>query len=213
MYSDRDGHLAFLLITAGIGLLVGFGIASYKDYKEDEKWFNGNVLSYVGWSLGGAVVGALLGATIAATLAGQFTASFGQIITGTKALITLQKSAGLAAVGYAIADNWNNSIHCYTHVFWSGGELAENGGRYVANDVGGKTLEMTKLGNYLQSINANLNSWEQASKLFANQVSSNSTVFFTQNIHEYYNLSIWATIEEPILTGKAVDIIRIIFGG
>ena len=90
MYVDSEGNIAFLLLTAGIGLLAGLGIATYLDYKEDEKWFNGNVWSYVVWALGGAAIGALLGATAAATLAGNFSASFGQIITGAKALIALK---------------------------------------------------------------------------------------------------------------------------
>lgn len=72
---------------------------------------------------------------------------------------------------------------------------------------------MTKLGDYLNSINANLKSCEAASELFANQVPNNSTVFFVQNLYEYCNLSIWASVEEPILKEKLVEIIKIIFGG
>ena len=74
-------------------------------------------------------------------------------------------------------------------------------------------LKMTKLGIFPNNINADLNSWEAASSLFANQVSNNSTIFFVQNLYDYYNLGIWATIEEPILKEKVAEIIKVLFGG
>ncbi len=214
MYCDPNGHVALFLITMGIGAIVGLIIAAVKDYKDDEE---SNVWSYIGWTLGGAAIGAIVGLATAATLAGHFTASIGNVITGVKTLIEIKETIGLAAFGYAIIDNWDNAINGFTHVFWSGKDLAENGARYLANDVGGKTLEMTRLGQYLSKNfsgdNFNLAAWQAGSRFFANQVIINDTVFFVQNMYEFNMLSTWATIENPILLQKFVEIIKVVFGG
>ena len=46
MYVDPSGCLAFFIITAIIGALIGFGTALYIDYKDDGQIFNGSVKWY-----------------------------------------------------------------------------------------------------------------------------------------------------------------------
>ena len=88
-----------------------------------------------------------------------------------------------------------------------------NGGSYLANEVGGKTLEMTKLGQYLSGIEFNDQLWKIASANFANQVSNGGTVFAMQNIEGIRISSVWATIEYDILIKKGVEIIYEVIGG
>ena len=46
MYVDPSGCLAFFIITAIIGAVIGFGTALYIDYKDDGQIFNGSVKWY-----------------------------------------------------------------------------------------------------------------------------------------------------------------------
>ena len=88
-----------------------------------------------------------------------------------------------------------------------------NGGNYLAKDVGGTTLEMTRLGQYLTNHSVKYEAWKIASANFANQVSNGSTVFAIQNINGISITSTWATTEYPILVKKAAEIIYVIIGG
>ncbi len=59
---------------------------------------------------------------------------------------------------------------------------------------------MTRLGTYLEQIDASYSAWQAASLNFANVASnSSSTIFSIQNIAGVGLQSIWATIEYPIL--------------
>ena len=85
MYYDPSGHIAFFVVTAIIGAVVGFGLATYNDYSEDGVWFNGSVGSYIGYRLGGAAIGAVCG--LGAGLGGMAFAAASEV-------------ANLACVGY-----------------------------------------------------------------------------------------------------------------
>ena len=61
MYYDSSGHIAFFVVTAIIGAVVGVGLAAYNDYREDGVWFNGSIGSYIGYTLIGAAIGAVVG--------------------------------------------------------------------------------------------------------------------------------------------------------
>ncbi len=65
MYVDPSGHfvISALIIGAIIGATVGFGAATYIDYKDDGKIFNGSVewYDYLGATLLGGVIGAGIG--------------------------------------------------------------------------------------------------------------------------------------------------------
>ena len=63
---DPFGHFAIstLIIGAIIGAVVGFGIAAYIDYQDDDEIFNGSVKWYD--YLGATVLGGVLGAGIGA---------------------------------------------------------------------------------------------------------------------------------------------------
>lgn len=123
------------------------------------------------------------------------------------------KASGIAAGIMMMGDNFINAVHYTTHVFWSSGDIAMNGGNYLANDIWGKTLEMTKLGHYLTNNNASYDAWRITSTNFANQVPNGSTVFAMQNINGVSVMSTWANIEYPILSKKLVEIIYEIIGG
>lgn len=88
---------------------------------------------------------------------------------------------GLFPTGYMGLDNLGNSFNQFKHVFWSGGDVAKESAIDHANNIGGKTLEMTKLGKYLEKnysgVNYNQDIWTIASKNFANQVSSRGSVY------------------------------------
>ena len=79
-YFDPTGHSAILIgliIGAIIGAAAGFGLATYKDYKDDGKVFNGSVewYEYVGLTIAGGVIGGGLGAG-AGYIASSIGASF-----------------------------------------------------------------------------------------------------------------------------------------
>lgn len=213
MYYDPSGHIAFFVVTAIIGAVVGFGLASYNDYKADGVWFNGSVGRYIGYTLGGAAIGAVAGLGTSALLAGNFFASVGSVAKGAVLTYQMLKTGGFGATMLMLGDNLSSAFNNFTHVFWSGGDISMNGGNYLANDVGGKTLEMTRLGQYLAKHSAEYGAWEIASANFANQVSNGSTVFVMQNINGVGIASTWATTEYPILAKKVIEFIYEIIGG
>ncbi len=125
----------------------------------------------------------------------------------------MAKAGGIGAAGYMMLDNLSNSFKYTTHVFWSDGEIAENGGSSLANDIGGTTLEMTHLGKYLTLNNSLYDAWKIASTNFALQVPTNGVAFSMQNLMGIGIQSTWATTEYPILFKKAVQIIYELIGG
>ena len=130
-------------------------------------------------------------------LAGTATASTAAVMTGGGALATTIGGGGLVAGGKMVADNITQAVSRTPQVFWSGGDIAKEAARKVAQDVGGKTLEMTKLGQHLEKVNASMKMWSAASANFAN--SASGIVYSVQNSAGIRIQSIWATIEYPIL--------------
>jgi len=129
--------------------------------------------------------------------AGSFTASCGQVFAGMGYFGSLVSTGGIGAGARMIADNVSNAFNSQAHVFWSGGETAMNAAKNFANRIGGKTLEMTRLGSYLEKINAGSDLWRAASANFANQ--SSGVVYSIQNSIGVRLQSVWATVEYGIL--------------
>jgi len=114
-------------------------------------------------------------------------------------------SAGIVAGAKMLADNTSQACSSVSQVFWSGGDVAKNAAKQVANDVGGKTLEMTRLGTYLEQIDAPYSVWQAASSNFANVASnSSSAICSIQNAAGVSLQSTWATIEYPLLQGRDI---------
>ena len=63
-YIDPSGHFIITLIGCIVGAAIGFGVAAYKDYKDDGEVFNGSVewYDYLGATLLGGAIGAGIGA-------------------------------------------------------------------------------------------------------------------------------------------------------
>ena len=158
------------------------------------------------------MIGAGIGAFSAGALAGSFTASCGAVKAGAMTTLAMLKAGGIGATGYMIYDNLKNALIYTPHVFWSGGDMVKGASQTIANNVGGTTLEMTKLGQYLTSKDASYNTWLIASQNFANQVPNGATVYSVQNPDGVRLLSAWATVEFPSLVNKAVEIIYKILG-
>lgn len=78
-YSDPSGHVPFLVVTAGIGSLIGAGIAAYATYDPET---GVNWAAVGGGFVAGALVGAGLGAAASTALAGSATASTGAVVKG-----------------------------------------------------------------------------------------------------------------------------------
>ena len=195
--SDPTGH-AFMLLTAAIGAISGAivgGIVAAKN--------GGNILVGIGT---GAAVGGLIGlgagAAAGVLLAGSATASTTAVVTGAGALASTVSSAGVVAGTKMLADNATQAFSGAAQVFWSGGDVAKDAARQVANNFGGKTLEMTGLGQYLERIEASYSAWQAASMNFANVArNGGSAIFSIQNASGVGLRSIWATIEYPLLQG------------
>lgn len=119
----------------------------------------------------------------------------------------MAKYGGATAAGYMMLDNLSNSFNNSLHVFWSGGDVAKNRAMSFAQNNGGITLEMTRLGKYLETKPYNPDAWMYASQNFANQVRYGDTV----RAILYYNGmrpdAIWFS-EEAILIQRLVEIIR-----
>ena len=212
-YSDISGHSPDSILKTLLGIAVGVGLAAYNDYQDDGVWFNGSVESYIGYTLGGAAIGAVAGLGTSALLASNPFASVGSVAKGTVLTYQMLKAGGFGATMLMLGDNLSSVFNNFTHVFWSGGDISMNAGNYLANDVGGKTLEMTRLGQYLTKHSVEYDAWKIASVNFANQVSNGSTVFVMQNINGVGIASTWATTEYPVLAKKAIEFIYEIIGG
>ena len=201
MYLDPSGHFPFLLLLGLIGLAVGVGIGIN----------NG----HTGWQfardivLGGSigfVSRVVIGAGISGALTGSFFSSVSAVKLGAITVYQMAMVGGLPAAGYMMLDNLGNSFHSVTHVFWSGGESARNGAMDLAHNIGGKTMEMTRIGTYLERTGAGLETWKIASFNFASQVPYNGKayVFLNEPIRE---TSVWLTVELPELIRRFVEII------
>jgi hypothetical protein len=198
--SDPTGQ-AFFLVTGAIGAIAGAIIGGLTAAANGQ-----DVLAGIGV---GAAVGGLaglgLGAAAGVMLAGSALASTTAVATGASALGSTIAGSGFAAGMMMIADNVSQAINHSPQVFWSGGEAAKNASVQVANSVNGITLEMTRLGQYLEQTNASIEAWVSASSNFAN-VANNaaSYIYSVQNAAGVKINSIWATIEYPLLKMKEI---------
>ncbi|MGN0526221.1 MAG: RHS repeat-associated core domain-containing protein, partial [Acutalibacteraceae bacterium] len=200
--SDTTGNLPFFAITAAVGAAVGAVVGGVKAAKAGKSVLKG--------ALKGAAVGGLVGlgagAAAGVLLAGSAMASVTSVAVGAKAVVSVVGSTGIAAGTKMLADNASQACSKIPQVFWSGGDAAKNVAHHVADDVGGKTIEMTRTGSYLEQINAPYSTWQAASSNFANVAhNSSNAIYSIQNISGVSLKSTWATIEYPLL--KNGDII------
>ena len=199
--TDPDGHFPFLAITAAIGAVAGAVIGGVRAAKSGKSVWKG--------ALKGAAIGGLIGlgagAAAGVLLAGSATATVASVVIGAKAVVSVAGSAGIVAGAKMLADNASQACSSVSQVFWSGGDVAKNAAKQVASDVGGKTLEMTRLGTYLEQIDAPYSAWQAASSNFANVASnSSSAIYSIQNAAGVGLQSTWATIEYPLLQGRDI---------
>jgi hypothetical protein len=96
-------------------------------------------------------------------------------------------------------------------VFWSGGTSAREAAEAFAQQTGGKTLEMTQTGRFLDAITTDKTypflkpAWDAASKHFANGAGVTTNVF--QSASRGVRLeSVWATKEYPQLLKQGTQI-------
>jgi len=96
-------------------------------------------------------------------------------------------------------------------VFWSGGSQAKRAVEAYAKQTGGKTLEMTITGRFLDMITTNKTypflrpAWNATSKRFAKSAGSSTDVF--HSISRGVKLeSVWATKEYPLLLKQGTKI-------
>jgi hypothetical protein len=193
--ADPSGE-AFLLITGLLGAVVGAVVGGCMAANN-----GGSIASGIAkGALAGGLLGMGVGAAAGALLAGSAVASTVSVITGANALTATVAGGGLAAGGMMLADNLSQSIHHAPQVFWSGGDVAKNAAKQIAQSINGISLEMTKLGQHLEQTNAPWEMWKAASQNYAN-VASNAA----SSIHAVHNAagvklhSIWATIEYPLV--------------
>ena len=211
MMADTIGNVPFFIITGAIGAVIGGFIGGIHAHQSGGRWWQG--------ALKGAAIGAVIGATGGALWAGAATGSFTAgkfaVTQGTLNVYGMFKTGGVVSAGYMMMDNIGHAIKPFTHVFWSGGEIAKEGGKHLANDVGGRTLEMTRLGIYLskKGNSISFDAWRFASANFAHQVAKGGTVFSVQNVNGVFMQGAWATVEFPILAQKFVNIVWEIIGG
>ena len=83
-YCDPSGHLAFWVVTAIIGAIVGVGVAAAVDYIPDQE-FNLHWGYYVGAGVVGAIIGAGVGMAISYVTTGTLSASPKWIVAFNKA--------------------------------------------------------------------------------------------------------------------------------
>ena len=212
-YADPSGHLAFWLaaglVIGAIGL-IGGGI--YTGIKSSQAGNTGwDLVSDIafGAAIGGIVgfvTGALVGAGVSGLLTGSFLSSVEAVKAGATLTYQMFRAGGVLAAGYMMLDNLSNAFFNHLHVFWSGGDVAKNQAMSYANQNGGITLEMTRLGKYLETLPYNRQLWEYASQNFANQVSNNGIVRAILYYPEMSEYAIWF-IEKEILIKKMVEII------
>ena len=193
--ADPSGEAFFLvvgLVGAVVGAVAGGCIAANN---------GGSILSGIAMgALAGGLLGLGVGAAAGALLAGSVAASTASVVTGANALGATIAGGGLTAGGLMLADNFSQSIHHAPQVFWSGGDVAKNAAKQIAQSINGITLEMTKLGQHLEQTNASWEMWKAASQNYAN-VASNaaSAVHAVHNAAGVKLQSIWATIEYPLV--------------
>ena len=200
-FADTDGHFPFFAITAAIGAVTGAIVGGVKAAKAGKSVLKG--------ALKGAAVGGLIGlgagAAAGALLAGSVTASVTSVVIGAKAVASVVGGAGIVAGAKMLLDNASQACSSASQVFWSGGDVAKEAAKQVANDIGGKTLEMTRLGTYLEQTDASYSVWQAASENFANVASNSSEAIYSiQNVTGVSLQSTWATIEYPLLQGKDI---------
>ena len=212
-YADPSGHFAFW-IAAGlaigtIGLISGGIYAGIKSSQAGNTGWDLFCDIALGAAIGGILgfaIGALMGAGISGFLTGYFLSSVKDVIAGAVLMHQMFRLGGIATVGYMILDNLSNAFKSPLHVFWSGGDIAKNQAMAYANQNGGITLEMTRLGKYLETQPCNRQLWEYASRNFANQVSNNGVVRAILYYPQMNENAIWFT-EKEILIKKLVEII------
>ena len=193
--TDPSGEAFFLvagLVGAVAGAVAGGCLAANS---------GGSIVSGIAMgALGGGLLGIGFGAAAGALLAGSVVASTASVAAGANAFAATVAGGGLAAGGLMMADNISQAIHHAPQVFWSGGNVAKNAARQIAQSINGITLEMTKLGQHLEQTNASWEMWKAASQNFAN-VANNaaSAVHAVHNATGVKLQSIWATIEYPLV--------------
>lgn len=104
--SGRFGVLTALIIGAIVGAAVGFGIATYIDYMDDNEVFNGSVpwYNYVGAALLGGIVGGGIGASIPYLVAFAGASAFGSVpVAGGAVALSIGEVKALEAVGILAA--------------------------------------------------------------------------------------------------------------
>ena len=205
-----------------IGLVVGAGIGAGVGIS------NG----HSGWQLVGDIalgglIGfvsfALIGATISGALTGSFFSSWTCVKAGGHLVYGIFKAGGMfkggiSAAGYMMIDNLGHSFSSFTHVFYSGGYVNENGdvidiskfrAAVLAKSLGGKTIDMTRLGMYLTKMGypSNHATWTYASANFANQVPTNGIVHAVLYYPGMIETSVWMTTELPELLRRFINII------
>ena len=99
-YYDPTGHFALFVITAIIGAIAGFGLAAYKDYKEDGILFNGNIENYISYILGGAIIGGLIGFGLSYALPALSTFASTSFTIGGG--LSISGGAGILSAGFTI---------------------------------------------------------------------------------------------------------------
>ena len=199
--ADTTGTLPFFVITAAIGAVVGAvagGIIAAQNGR--------NVWAGIGvGAVAGGLVGAGFGAAAGVMLAGSATASTASVAVGAKAVASIVGSTNIAGGLKMVADNISQAVNKAPQVFWSGGDIAKNAGKQVASNIGGKTLEMTRTGAYLEQINAPYSAWQAASSNFANVANNTSNAIFSiQNASGIKLQSIWASIEYNLLQSSSI---------
>lgn len=199
--ADPTGHLPFFLVTGLIGAVAGAIIGGVRAAKSGNSVWKG---ALKGAAIGGAI-GLGAGMAAGAALAGSVTASTSSVYIGANALAATVESIGVVGGAKMVADNISQSVSRDTQVFWSGGNVVKNAAKQIANSVGGKTLEMTRVGVYLEKTNAPYSAWQAASANFANvAVNASSSIYSIQNAAGIRLQSIWATVEYPVLQGKEI---------
>ena len=194
--TDTTGNIPLFAITAAFGAVIGAVVGGIVAAKN-----GGNVWAGIGLgAAAGGLIGAGAGAAAGVLFAGSATASTASVAIGAKAAASVVGSAGVAAGAKMLADNVSQASNNMTQVFWSGGDIAKNAAKKFANDIGGITLEMTRVGTYLEQIDAPYSAWQAASSNFANVASNSSNAIYSiQSTLGVGLQSIWAKIEYPLL--------------
>ena len=202
LLSDTNGNIPFFAITAAIGAVAGAVIGGVSAYKKGQSVWKG--------ALKGAAIGGLIGLGIGvasgAMFAGSATATATAVATGAKSIVaTAVGGGGLTASAKMICDNVSQAVSKTPRIFWSGGNVAKDASKQVANNVGGQTLEMTRTGQYLESLNPPIEVWRSASANFANAANSSGCQLYSiQNYNGIGINSTWATVEYPLLASNDI---------